>query len=128
MTDPVIDSAVIIDYMHEHAAARAFLDPALRAGDAVIHTITAAEVLMGVRDARDLRQTDRFLRQFVLVAPTAEDSLHSLQLLRGLKLSHGIGWPDCLIAATCLRVGRPLATTNVKHFRAVQGLRVVRPY
>ncbi|MFN0011585.1 MAG: PIN domain-containing protein [Phycisphaerales bacterium] len=128
MTDPVIDSAVIIDYMHEHAAARAFLDPALRVGEPVIHTITAAEVLMGARNAADLRQTNRFLRQFALIAPTADDSLHSLQLLRGLKLSHGIGWPDCLIAATCLRLGHTLATTNVKHFRAVQGLRVVRPY
>jgi hypothetical protein len=71
--------------------------------------------------------------------PTREydDSLHGsagLELgfagIAFLRLGyfHGVGWPDCLIAATCIRLGLPLVTLNDKHFRAIRGLRVVRPY
>ena len=35
---------------------------------------------------------------------------------------------DCLIAATCLRLGLPLVTVNDKHFRPIRRLRVIRPY
>ena len=45
-----------------------------------------------------------------------------------LNLSHGIGWPDCLIGATALRLRVAVVTLNDKHFKAIRGLRVVRPY
>jgi predicted nucleic acid-binding protein len=51
-----------------------------------------------------------------------------LDLLAGFRLSHGVGWPDCLIAATAIRLGRPVATTNVKHFTPFPNLQVIRPY
>ncbi len=44
------------------------------------------------------------------------------------SLSHGVGWPDCLIAATALRLGLPVVTLNDKRFKVFKGLRVVRPY
>jgi predicted nucleic acid-binding protein len=43
-------------------------------------------------------------------------------------LSHGLLIPDALIAATALDYGITLYTKNVRHFRMISGLTVVRPY
>jgi predicted nucleic acid-binding protein len=49
------------------------------------------------------------------------------ELGRGLRKSHtGIGVADLIIAATAERVALPLATTNVRHFPMIKGLRT--PY
>ena len=45
-----------------------------------------------------------------------------------LRLAHGIGVLDMVIAVTAISHGQVLATFNVKHFRAVPGLVAVQPY
>ena len=60
--------------------------------------------------------------------PDEADGLAALDLYRHFRLSHGVDWPDCQIAATALRLGVEVYTQNVKHFTAFPGLRVVRPY
>jgi len=52
----------------------------------------------------------------------------ALDLLRAYSLAHRIGWADCFIAATCLRLRIPLVTFNDKHFKPIPGLSVLRPY
>jgi predicted nucleic acid-binding protein len=92
------------------------------------HTIAAAEVLEGALNKSDLRLLDQVLAGLRLVPPSREDSFASLQILRTHGLRAGIEWPDCIIAATCLRLDAPVLTRNQKHFSAVRGLRVIRPY
>ncbi|HMN42055.1 MAG TPA: PIN domain-containing protein [Phycisphaerales bacterium] len=62
----------------------------------------------------------------VRVAPIDFD--HCVVFAKRYSLSHGVGWPDCLIAATALRLGLPVVTLNDKRFKVFKGLRVVRPY
>jgi predicted nucleic acid-binding protein len=52
----------------------------------------------------------------------------ALNLYRQFRLSHGVDWPDCQIAATASRLDVEVVTTNLKHFNAFPGLRVARPY
>ncbi len=47
-----------------------------------------------------------------------------LDELSSLTLSHGLQLGDALIAATALDHGLPVLTANVRHFGAVQGLKV----
>jgi len=54
--------------------------------------------------------------------------LSALDLYREFRLSHGVDWPDCQIAATAMRLGIEVFTQNVKHFTAFPVVRVVRPY
>jgi predicted nucleic acid-binding protein len=52
----------------------------------------------------------------------------ALDLFKKYRLSHGVDWPDCQIAATARRLGLEVYTQNLKHFAAFPGLRVVRAY
>ena len=85
-------------------------------------------MLHGAESKGDLRAVDRLLASFDILRPTPEDFSECLSLLRAHRLKTGIGFADCLLAATCLRLDLPLATRNVKHFRAITKLRAVKPY
>ena len=61
-------------------------------------------------------------------AQKGDDLVAALSLLRQHRLSASVGWADCLIAATCIRLDLPLITCNVKHFKSLRGLRIIRPY
>jgi predicted nucleic acid-binding protein len=45
-----------------------------------------------------------------------------------LRLTHGMGLLDSLVAATAAGLGEPVATFNKRHFEAVPGLVTVQPY
>lgn len=128
MIEPLIDSAVVIDHLRGHAGAMGFLNAQRAAGRPMTHVVVVAEVLEGARDAREQAALKTFFADFDVIPASEADSHLSLDLLAGFRLSHGVGWPDCLIAATALRLGRPVATTNVKHFMPFPNLQVVRPY
>ena len=122
----VIDTSILFGHTRNHAPALAFMD-AVSDQRLLVHGVGAAEMLAGVRDTRDLKSLVRYLSEFELVLPSEKDFTHCMELVRTLHLSHQLGWPDALIASTCLRLKLPLATTNVKHFSTVPGLRIVAP-
>lgn len=68
------------------------------------------------------------LREFHMHVVSESDCSDALNFLRRFRLSHGVGWHDCLIAATCLRKRLPVATLNDKHFSVFDDLEIVRPY
>jgi|SRR5258706_4465040 predicted nucleic acid-binding protein len=128
MSSSLIDSTVLIDYLRGRTDAAAYLD-AVRATDVQsIHIVVAAEVIEGARNAKDQAALATFLSTFNLVLPNEVDSALSVDLLKAFRLSHGVGWPDCLIAATALRLGWSVVTTNLKHFSPLPSLKVVQPY
>jgi predicted nucleic acid-binding protein len=128
VTDPVIDTSVLVDYLRGHRQAIAWLD-ALRAGGGLhTHAVVAGELLVGARDRRELQQLDRFLATFTVIPANEADSLTAVDYVRQFRLSHGVGLLDCVIAATCVRLGRPVATANTKHFSIFPTINVVRPY
>lgn len=124
----LIDTSVLIDVLRGRAEAVAFLESAGRGRGPTTHAIVVAELLAGARDAREQATIDSFLSAFEVVCPDEADALRALALYRQLRLTHGVDWPDCQIAATALRRGLGVATQNVKHFAAFAGLRVARAY
>lgn len=97
-------------------------------GGATTHLIVVAELLSGARDQREQAVIDSFLSAFQVISPSEADGFAALNLYRTYRLSHGVDWPDCQIAATALRQNVELYTQNIKHFAAIGGLRVVRAY
>lgn len=65
---------------------------------------------------------------FPLTTVKHMDFLVALDILDSTVLANRVGWPDCLIAATCRRLGATLATLNDRDFRLCRGLKVLRPY
>lgn len=128
MTDLLIDTSLLIDSLRASPASTLFFAQVRRSHRPVIHPVVEAELIAGARDRREMRMVVRLLERFEPLPLEPVDARTSLRLLRRHRLSHGMSWEDCLLAATALRLKASLGTLNDKHFRAFRGLRVVRPY
>jgi predicted nucleic acid-binding protein len=128
MTGGMFDSSVLIDCLRGRENAVAFLAAQSTDARPQTHLLVAAELLTGARDKSEQKLIDSFLRTFNLVLPNEVDGVTALNLYRQYRLSHGVDWPDCQIAATALRLRVEVYTQNVKHFAAFSGLTVVKAY
>jgi tRNA(fMet)-specific endonuclease VapC len=128
MVDILLDATILIDASNSHQRALPYVDNLLLTHTATTHAQVAAEVLTVTRDSRELAQLQRFLRRFRLIHANEVDSQGALLYLARFHLSHDLGFGDCLIGVTALRLNLPVATLNVRHFRLFPGLKVIRPY
>jgi predicted nucleic acid-binding protein len=90
--------------------------------------ISVFEVLAGCRNLREQRATLRSLATVEIAQVESGDSIRALQWYRFYHLSRGIGFLDCFVAAAARRLDCQVSTFNTKHFRAIPGLRAMRPY
>jgi hypothetical protein len=86
------------------------------------------ELLVGCRNARAVARVQQFLRYARVMPINTVASYIAYHLMQSFSLSHGLLIPDALIAATALEYDGTLYTKNVRHFRMIPGLNVVRPY
>ena len=93
-----------------------------------VSQIVALEVLQGARNKVDMALIKRFLSDFERIYPSKEDQIKAQELLEVYKLSHGIGFGDCLVAASAIRLNETLYTLNRKHFEPIEGLKIEIPY
>ena len=101
---------------------------------AVISSVGLTELVHGIyraqtTEARNRR--DSFIRELlndVEVYPFTKETALLAGKIDGEQRSRGVTIPfgDLLIGATALEVGYSLLTVNVRHFRLVPGLTVVR--
>ncbi|MCS6846475.1 MAG: type II toxin-antitoxin system VapC family toxin [Anaerolineae bacterium] len=123
----MIDTAIIVDLLRGHQPALDWIE-SLEVEDRFISIVTVFELLEGCESLRAQRQLERELDGYVTLPITDAVSFQALAWLREHRLRAGVGYPDCLIGATARVFGLPLYTLNVRHFRALQGLRVECPY
>ncbi|HEY3332900.1 MAG TPA: PIN domain-containing protein [Capsulimonadaceae bacterium] len=121
----IFDTDVLIDLSRKHPPALEWL--ASQGVPPILSGIAAIEVAYGARDAVALRSAKQLIANFVVEWQIAAD-LRKAYDLAELHLSNGIEVPDAITAAIGLRLNLLVATFNVKHFRAVSGLALVRPY
>jgi len=124
---PIIDTSILVDHLRRRPEAQSYILQVAPQG-LFTHATVLAELIVGVRDKAELHALDATLRPFQILHVNDADSASALELLRTYRLSHGTGYLDSLIAATALRLERPVATTNDKHFRPIPGLQLIRPY
>jgi predicted nucleic acid-binding protein len=110
--DLLVDATVLIDHLRGAVDATRLLTPLFFRRAIALHPVVFAEVLSGARDARHLRAIDRSLVEIPLLRVKPDDFVVALDLLRTHRLAAGIGWPDCLIAASALRLRLPVVTLN----------------
>jgi tRNA(fMet)-specific endonuclease VapC len=123
----LIDTDVLVECLRGSTAAKTWLG-ALQKDAFGIPGVVAMELLMGCRNQADLQQVQRFLASFNVTWPEASEFAQGYNLLVSLRLSSGLGIPDCLIAAMALARGVRLYTFNLKHFHVVPGLDAQQPY
>jgi len=86
------------------------------------------EVVFGARDKVEQDKLCKDLEAYKLIYIDAQGQEQAQDWFQAYKLSHGVDAFDCLIAATAVRVGKPLCTLNDKHFSIIPSLQIHRPY
>jgi predicted nucleic acid-binding protein len=94
----------------------------------ILSGIAAIEAIFGSQSTSELKQVRAVIATFDVVWPSDAEFQNAANQFGKLKLSHGIGILDAISASTALTRGYDLATFNVKHFRAISGLTVIKPY
>lgn len=123
----IIDTDILIWYFRGDAAAHRFL-ARIPSPDRVVSALTVMELRQGCRDQQEARDVTAFVSENMaaVVHPDEAISRQAIRLLEAHALRAGLRVVDALIAATALEVGAALATANVRHYRAIAGLAVVR--
>lgn len=96
-------------------------------GSVAISVITAAELLFGARNKKELVAIKKDIAKLQLLPINEDISDISLQLIEKYCLSHKLSLPDALIAATALYHTVELYTLNVKDFTFIPQLDLYTP-
>ena len=123
----IVDTDVLVWYFRGDDAARRFL-ARIPFPDRAVSALTVMELLQGCRDQREARDMAAFVSEnlAVVIHPDEAISRRAIRLLELHALRAGLRVVDALIAATALEARVALATANVRHYRVIAGLSVVR--
>jgi hypothetical protein len=123
----LIDSSILVNVSRNYAPANNWIEQ-FHAGDLATSFVSAAEMLSGSRNKQQLDHVVKGLSEYIVLWASEAIQRQALVWLQQFRLSHNIGFLDCLIAATAAANDLLLATINDKHFRVIPGLKVERPY
>jgi len=90
---------------------------------------TYLELLQGAQSSRQHIIIKTFLKEtnFCIIQFTESIGTRACVYIEEYALSHGLGAGDAIVAATAVELGLELASSNVKHFKAIKELRL-RPF
>jgi len=99
-----------------------------------ISVVTIVELVHGVQRAGTEERRERrqaFVDELIRDVPVHPVTLETARLagrIEGDQAAHGVtvAFEDLLIAVTALQLGFGVATSNVRHFEVVPGLKVVK--
>lgn len=125
--DALLDTSVMIDLLNSFSPALEWYASQHKTILAIT-SITWFEVIEGTRNKTEQMHTIRFMRQHKIEHPLPNDLQWAVLQFGRFHLSHHVDWEDLLIASVALRLGIPLYTTNMRHFRPLSDVEIRRPY
>jgi predicted nucleic acid-binding protein len=121
----LLDTAILVDLLRGYPAAATWLSGQDRLG---VSPVVWLEIIEGAGNAKAQAQAVELLRHFDRVEILPVDFDWAIQQALRFRLSHNVDMMDCLIASTAQRIGIPLFTRNLKHFRPMIGNLAQNPY
>jgi predicted nucleic acid-binding protein len=123
----IFDTDVLIWYLRGHEKARRFIENVAHERR-MLSSLTLMELLQGCRNRQEAREVKTFVAENMsLVIHTDETiSRRAIALLEQHAFSHGLLVVDAIIAANALETGSSLATANIKHYRIIVPLSLIR--
>lgn len=115
------DTTVVIEMLRGSLKARKFLEKKRPE----ISAVTAAELIQGTLDRKNLEIVKKTLRLLPQIQFNSAISELAIELLMKYKLSHGLLFLDALIAASAMLKKKILVTGNIKDFKFIIGLEMV---
>jgi predicted nucleic acid-binding protein len=130
-TNVICDTDVMIDFWDvaakRHDSTREIVENSIRLDNVLLSVVTKMELLSGALNKRNLSKLDKKLTRFNISLLNEAISVKGVELLLKYRLSHGLTFPDALIAATAIVTGLELFTYNLKDFVFIQGLKLFIP-
>lgn len=124
----LIDSDVLIDHLRKEINALEFLTAEIEKGSQLfVSVISRVEIFAGMRKGEE--ETVNSL--FEIMTPIDVDVTiadRAGEYLRKFSKSHALNIGDAIIAATSKEMALKLVTRNVKHYRLMKDIELVRPY
>ncbi len=128
MTDGLLDTSVLVDVLRYQPPAMDWLRQKPRDWVGGVSVISVFELLDGCHRLSEQRALERRIAEFTVLQVSESISELALRWYKTLRLSHGVGFMDCLIGATAKIHGLHVFTLNQKHFRPMRGLKAFVPY
>ncbi|MFQ3648141.1 MAG: PIN domain-containing protein [Anaerolineae bacterium] len=121
----IVDTNIIVDLIRNHPPALNWLEHQPTHG---IPLVAHMEAVDGAANTEWLARTLAVLSRFEIVYLTQPDQEWAAEQHRRLRLSYGVHFEDCRIAAAAQRLNVPLYTHNLKHMQPLLGALAVAPY
>ena len=122
----LLDTDIAVDIVRE---VRSAIEWVASVADVVaISGFTTLELIAGARNRLEQDKLQRTLGRFQTFWLSYSGCATAAETYLDLRLAHGIGAFDCLIAHTALELDVPLYTFNTKHFQHIRGLKTIQPY
>ena len=110
----LVDTNLVIDLLRRRSAATAFFQALV--GKPALSVISVMELLHGARSRTEEARIDRIVDNARVLPVTIKIAEAAGRMTKHYQRSHGLDFPDALIAATAESHSLTLATLNVKHF------------
>jgi predicted nucleic acid-binding protein len=123
----IVDTDVLIWYFRGNRGARDFIAD-LPYKERMISALCVMELIQGCIDKSELKSVKEFIRLNFprVIYPDEKIAEKAIVLLERYALSAGLRTVDALIAASAIFHKSALATANYRHFKGIEGLRVIR--
>lgn len=122
----LVDTDMLIDVLRGHAPAVTWFGNLNEIPS--VPGFVVMELVQGSSNTQQVRQVLRLVAPLPVVWPTVTDCNRALSDFQTLHLSHSLGLLDALIAACAVGLSATLLTFNTKHYEAVPGIELQRPY
>ena len=122
----VVDADVMIEVLRKNPAVAAYLRNDIGALNIVLSAVTVAEIQQGATNKENLQQINKFLKQYIVLPIEHQISAIFSSLVQKYVLSHDTDIGDTFVAATALHHQLPLLTMNLKHYKHIPNLQLVK--
>ena len=122
----VVDADVMIEVLRKNPAVAAYLRNDIGAFNIVLSAVTVAEIQQGATNKENLQQINKFLKQYIVLPIEYPISTIFSSLVQKYVLSHDTDIGDTFVAATALHHQLPLLTMNLKHYKHIPNLQLVK--
>jgi len=123
----VIDTGIFIEHLRAKEKTSTTLFQLSEEPELYISAVSLYELYMGATTKKKMLDIKHITEDLNVLPFTDEVALKAGQIYHNLRSSNKmIEFRDIFIAATCLTFNLPIATLNKKHFRRVDGLKILR--
>ena len=122
----VVDTGIFIEHLRAKDKSSTNLFKLADEPELFISAVSLYELYMGATSKEKMQDVRKLVDGVAVLPFTDEVALKAGQIYQELRTANKlIEFRDIFIAATCLTFKLPIATLNKKHFRRVDGLKIL---